>query len=103
MPDVRTAAIIALIHVLPKGLHCIRHHGLLAKANRPANIAQAAGHELRSNEPKTLQVAATEDQRVVPRPCPCCGGRMIVIEPLRADASPSTGPPASHEIRIDTS
>jgi hypothetical protein len=30
-----------LLHVLPKGFHRIRHYGLLAKANRAANIARA--------------------------------------------------------------
>jgi hypothetical protein len=29
------------MHVLPKGLHRIRHYGLLANANRAANIAKA--------------------------------------------------------------
>ena len=30
-----------LVHVLPKGLHRIRHYGLLAKANCAANLARA--------------------------------------------------------------
>ena len=30
-----------LIHVLPKGLHRIRHYGLLANGTRAANIAHA--------------------------------------------------------------
>ena len=30
-----------LLHVLPKGLHRIRHYGLLASANRKADIARA--------------------------------------------------------------
>jgi hypothetical protein len=30
-----------LIHVLPKGFHRIRHHGLLASANRAETIARA--------------------------------------------------------------
>src|SRR6266704_3478579 len=32
-----------LIHVLPKGVHRIRHYGLLAKGNRAANLARARG------------------------------------------------------------
>ena len=38
-----------LLHVLPKGFHRIRHYGLLAKANRAANIARStpASHEIR--------------------------------------------------------
>ena len=31
-----------LIHVLPKGLHRIRHYGLLAKSNCAANLARAS-------------------------------------------------------------
>jgi Putative transposase len=30
-----------LMHVLPRGFHRIRHHGLFANANRAANIAKA--------------------------------------------------------------
>ena len=30
-----------LMHVLPKGLHRIRHYGLFANGNRAANIARA--------------------------------------------------------------
>ena len=30
-----------LTHVLPKGLHRIRHYGLFANGNRAANIARA--------------------------------------------------------------
>ena len=62
-----------LLHVLPKGFHRIRHYGLLAKANRAANIARARkllAVPLCSNEPKTPQVAATEEHRVLPLPAP---------------------------------
>jgi len=30
-----------LLHVLPKGFHCIRHYGLFASTNRAASIATA--------------------------------------------------------------
>jgi hypothetical protein len=67
-----------LIHVLPKGLHRICHYGL--------------------SEP------APDEQRVLPCPCPCCGGRMIVIETFARSCEPkSWHTPASQEIRIDTS
>ena len=37
-------------------------------------------------------------------PCPCCSGRMIVIETFQRGASPRTRPAASTAvIRIDTS
>ena len=65
-----------LMHVLPKGLHRIRHYGLFANGNRAANIAQA--RELlavpsRSKQAETFETAAADGPRVLPRPCRCCG------------------------------
>ena len=95
-----------LIHVLPKGFHRIRHYGLLAKSNRAANIARA--RELLAvpspNEPKPSEATATDEHRTLPSPCPCCGGRMIIIESFARGCAPKHWPtPASQEIRIDTS
>jgi Putative transposase/Transposase zinc-binding domain len=93
-----------LIHVLPKGFHRIRHYGLLATGARAANIA----HELlavpsRPKEPETPE-AAIDEPRVLPRPCPCCGARMIVIETFERGCEPKHRPtPAPAAIRIDTS
>ena len=70
-----------LIHVLPKGFHRIRHYGLFAKASCADNIARA--RELLA-VPKPQ---ADADVRA-PTPCPCCGGRMIIIETF-APPSPS--------------
>ena len=48
-----------LIHVLPKGFHRIRHYGLLASANRAANIAHARKLlAVPSAEPDTTRDAA---------------------------------------------
>jgi len=89
-----------LIHVLPKGLHRIRHYGLLAKSACAVNIARS--RELlavasRQGEP----TSASADSKP---PCPCCGGRMIIIEVFARGTTPryQPGPPAS-AIRIDTS
>ncbi|MGO9460234.1 MAG: hypothetical protein ACLP1W_09000 [Rhodomicrobium sp.] len=41
--------------------------------------------------------------RVLPRPCPCCGGRMIVIEVFARGSMPRYRPPAAAPVRIDTS
>src|SRR6202011_202795 len=96
-----------LTHVLPNGFHRIRHYGLLASGTRADNIAQArrlldapaaqpeAGNtnDDEANEPKTLS-----------HPCPCCGGRMIIIERFRRGSSPRYRPATSTAvIRIDTS
>jgi len=97
-----------LIHVLPKGLHRIRHYGLLAKANRAANIAHARGllgvpSSLNGPDPKPSEADVTDD-RTTPHPCPCCGGRMIIIETFARGCQPRCySTPASQEIRIDTS
>jgi hypothetical protein len=88
-----------LLHVLPKGFHRIRHYGLLASAGRKANIARAR-ELLAAPQPKVqcretgkAEAAAPTDRRP---PCPCCGGRMIIIDTFEcaghARAPPSTGP-----------
>ncbi|HEX7865708.1 MAG TPA: IS91 family transposase [Variovorax sp.] len=92
-----------LLHVLPKGFHRIRHYGLLASGVREDNLARAR---------KLLEVAAStaadpqdgtgaDDATgsALPTPCPCCGGRMIVIETFAAGCEPRHVP----AIRIDTS
>jgi Putative transposase/Transposase zinc-binding domain len=63
-----------LLHVLPRGFHRIRHYGLLASSARKAGIARA--RELLA-VPPTPQPPEPPDH--LP-PCPCCGGRMIIIE-----------------------
>ncbi len=95
-----------LMHVLPKGLHRIRY-GLFANGNRAANIARA--RELlamppRVTEPETDAPAETDQPRMLPTPCPCCGGRMIIIETFAPGCEPKHRPtPAPAAIRIDTS
>ena len=95
-----------LIHVLPGSFHRIRHYGLLANGNRPGNIAHARqllALPARPKEPETPK-AAIDEPRGLTRPCPCCGGRMIVIETFGRGCEPKqrpTPPPAA--IRIDTS
>ena len=65
-----------LLHVLPRGFHRIRHYGLLAGSARKDNLAQA--RRLLAAPPPVEKVS---DEPVDVRPpCPCCGGRMIVIE-----------------------
>ena len=89
-----------LLHVLPKGFHRIRHYGLLASAGRKANLLRARAL-LAVPEPATdcggtdhVGTAAPADRR--PR-CPCCGGRMIVLETFshgpHARAPPGTQTP----------
>jgi Putative transposase/Transposase zinc-binding domain len=96
-----------LMHVLPKGFHRIRHYGLFANGNRAANIAKA--RELlavpaRSEQPDTSEAAAINEPHMLHRPCPCCGGRMFIIETFARGCEPKHRPtPAPATIRIDTS
>jgi hypothetical protein len=90
-----------LIHVLPKGLHRIRHYGLFARGACAHNIARA--RELLAVAEHQAEPAATtvEDRN---SPCPCCGGSMIIIEVFARGTTPRhrpTGPTTA--IRIDTS
>ena len=96
-----------LMHVLPRGFHRIRHYGLFANGNRAANIARA--RELlavpsRPKQPETPEATTPDESRVLPQPCPRCGGRMIVIETFARGCQPKHRPtPAPAAIRIDTS
>jgi hypothetical protein len=95
-----------LMHVLPKGFHRIRHYGLLATGNRAANIAHARKLLAMPSRPIQPEVpeAAPDQPRVLPRPCPCCGGRMIIIETFARGCEPTHRPTAAPApIRIDTS
>ena len=96
-----------LIHVLPDGFHRIRHYGLFAGGSRSDNIARA--RELLAMPPCPCQpdkdaASADDEPKTLPHPCPCCGGRMIIIETFRRGTTPRyrpATPPAA--IRIDTS
>ena len=91
-----------LIHVLPKGFHRIRHYGLFANTGRAANIKRL--RELLGQVPAPA-VEATEraDEAPVLPPCPCCGGRMIVIEIIERETRSRYQAPPFAVIRIDTS
>ena len=96
-----------LMHVLPKGVHRIRHYGLFANSNRAANIARA--RELLNAPTPRIQSDDAEASKPDQLPtlahaCPCCGGRMIIIETFERGSTPrhqSRSPMIA--IRIDTS
>ena len=85
-----------LSHVLPKGFHRIRHYGLFANGNRAANIARAT--ELLNvqapikDEADDVAPAEPDERQVLNLPCPCCGGRMIIIEAFAAGMEPKHRP-----------
>jgi hypothetical protein len=89
-----------LLHVLPSGFHRIRHYGLFASGTRAANIARI----------RTLLAPAPPSEQAVPQPahnepaapaCPCCGGRLVIIERFRSGMHPRAHSTAV--LRIDTS
>jgi len=94
-----------LLHTLPKGFHRIRHYGLLASAGCKANIARAreliaapvpsGDTPAELNNPNQTADAAT-DHRL---PCPCCGGRMIIVEILERSGAPRGPPSAGPRVR----
>jgi hypothetical protein len=98
-----------LIHILPKGFHRIRHYGLFAASNRAKtidtvrkllNLAQPAADA----SAKAQQIDDTDPAQPLSHPCPCCGGRMFVIETFEAGCQPRHRPTTSLvAIRIDTS
>jgi hypothetical protein len=86
-----------LMHGLPTGFHRIRHYGLFANSLRAENIRRA--RELLASTPPT-----SEDPRTEPDKCPCCGGRMCIIEIFERGSQPHyRASTPSGTIRIDTS
>jgi hypothetical protein len=90
-----------LLHVLPKGFHRIRHYGLLASATCKANVARAkeliaaalASSDLSAeHDDPDMATGAAADHRP---PCPCCGGRMIIVESFGRGGGAPRAPPSS--------
>ncbi|MEO0476145.1 MAG: IS91 family transposase [Planctomycetota bacterium] len=80
-----------LIHVLPKGLHRIRHYGLFASGTKAQNLAQMrkllgaiepASHTIEDND------TTPPSDDAIAQPCPCCGGVMRIIEIFEAGCTP---------------
>jgi hypothetical protein len=97
-----------LIHVLPRGFHRIRHYGLFAGSNRAETIDTV--RELLNLDPPAAEEKADEETgetdlaQPLAHPCPCCGGRMFVIETFEPGRQPRHRPTAPLvAIRIDTS
>ena len=88
-----------LIHVLPNGFHRIRHCGLLASGTKTETIARARqliaavapAQTVHQQQPPDS--AAATDQTT--HPCPCCGGRMNIIETFKRGSTPHHRPPAN--------
>jgi hypothetical protein len=94
-----------LMHVLPAGFHRIRYYGLLASPSRADNVARARELLAVPMLPlAAIKAASTNEPQTPKHPCPCCGGRMIIIETFQRGCSPNYRPaPPIPAIRIDTS
>ena len=94
-----------MLHILPKGFHRIRHYGLFANTGRAAHIARL--RELLGCAPPPAEKVASSSQdepaETVLPPCPCCGGRMIVIEIFERGTQPRYRQPFAAVIWFDTS
>jgi hypothetical protein len=93
-----------LIHVLPDGFHRIRHYGLFANANRAANIALARRLlGVPDPTPSSSENDSADDGQKEEHwnTCPCCGGRMVIIEIFEPGCQPHHWPTPS--IGIDSS
>jgi Putative transposase/Transposase zinc-binding domain len=95
-----------LMHVLPQGFHRIRYYGLLASGVRAGNIARACNLLAPPLIPiDAIKAAATkpDEPKAPEHPCPCCGGRMIIIETFARGCQSRYRSTAPAEFRIDTS
>lgn len=88
------------------GRQRIRHYGLLASSRRAGTIARirqiiAAAMPATMMADREAAISAEQSDPVdEPHPpCPCCGGRMILVERF----APGTAPRTIVAVRIDTS
>jgi hypothetical protein len=93
-----------LLHVLPKGFHRIRHYGLLAGGVKAENLARMREllDVVPASPPDPHAANASDTADVLPAPCPCCGGRMRIIEVFEAGCEPRHRV-TPNIVRIDTS
>ena len=78
-----------LLHALPRGFHRIRHYGLLASSSRKDNLRRA--RQLLAVAPLATDDTPAEQSDTRP-PCPCCGGRMVIIETFERRYQPRAPP-----------
>jgi hypothetical protein len=98
-----------LIHVLPDRFHRIRHYGLFANSSRANNIALArrllgvpdTSASSRGSDGTDSDGSEIPHQDSEWNACPCCGGRMIIIETFEPGSQPRQWPIPS--IGLDSS
>ena len=88
-----------LMHVLPKGLHRIRHYGLLANGHRANNIAKVRALlsvAPSTKEPEDSKTAPADHACALPRPVPAAALVSSSSRDSRPPVSPSTDPVRPH-------
>ena len=93
-----------LIHVLPDGFHRIRHYGFFANGSRAENLARARqllNVPAPQNAPSDADSTGGGEPQAFSYPCPCCGGRMIIIEIFERGCAPRYRPTVPN--RVDSS
>jgi hypothetical protein len=78
-----------LLHALPRGFHRIRHYGLLASGTRRTSLERA--RQLLAVAPPATDDAPLEQADARPL-CPCCGGRMVIVEIFERRHQPRAPP-----------
>jgi hypothetical protein len=79
-----------LLHVLPDGFHRIRHYGLFANGHRARKVELCRALLEIQRVPTDRDGADSGDAGSTsngPPPCPCCGGRMTIIETFEGSLS----------------
>ncbi len=82
----------------------IRHYGLIAGTARARNIErarQSLAAAQNAPQPSPAEADSRADDLSPARRCPCCGGRMIIVETFEGARPARQRPPS--RIRIDTS
>jgi hypothetical protein len=96
-----------LMHVLPAGFHRIRYYGFLTSQTRARNIArirELLAVPLIPIDAIKAANAKPEEPKAPEHPCPCCGGRMRIIETFLPGQQPKhRATPGAPKISIDTS
>src|SRR5690242_9751426 len=93
-----------LIHVLPDRFHRIRHYGLFANGGRAENIARARqllNVPAPQVAPSDADSTGDGEPQPLSHPCPCCGGRMVIIEIFERGCTPRYRPTVPN--RVDSS
>jgi hypothetical protein len=92
-----------LLHVLPDGFHRIRHYGLFANGHRAERVKLCrqlldVTEPLKASPADNDLAAQSADQT---HACPCCGGRMKIVETFDRGIPLSTRP--QYRPRCDSS